>query len=697
MILRRSILAGLILFVAAAGATADEGMWTYNNFPKRLVEESYGFAPSDAWLDHLRLASVRFNNGGSGSFVSPEGLVITNHHVGSDCIQKLSSAEHDYMTSGFYARTRREEAKCPDLELNVLVSLADVTAEVNAEVKPEMDAAARNAAQQAASARIEKACTEEAGLRCDVIELYAGGVYNLYRYKKYTDVRLVFAPESAVAFYGGDPDNFTYPRYCLDISFFRVYENDRPVRTENYLTWNIDGIREGDVVFVSGNPGSTGRQLTLAQLQFLRDVRYPWLLKTLKARLGVLRAYSARGAEETRIARDTILSYENSLKALTGYQFGLTSAELMARKEAEEKEFHQQLARSGQAGDAAKRKQFSGAFEELAKAQKNYAGFHNAYHLLEGGFGLKESRSYELARTLVRLAAEIAKPNELRLKEYRDSQLDSLKQDLFSEAPLYTSFEKTMLAQLLGELRDGLGASDPLVEKILNGRTPVDAAAAYVDGTGLLSAEARRMLADGGEAAIAASKDTMVQLARLIDPAARKLRKRYEDELQAVERQNGALLSEARFATRGTTTYPEATFTLRLNFGKVKGYVEEGLPRRWHTTFLGLYEREAGQPPYELPRRWLAKKRALRLETPYNFVTTNDIIGGNSGSPVVNRRGEFVGIIFDGNIQQLPNRFLYTDEVARSVSVHAAGIVEALKQVYGARALLRELKLSGKK
>jgi hypothetical protein len=691
MIVRRAVVAGLLLLCGAAGAAADEGMWTYNNFPKRMVEERYGFAPSDAWLDHLRLASVRFNNGGSGSFVSPEGLVITNHHVGTDCIQKLSTAEHDYMASGFYARTRGEEAKCPDLELNVLMSLADVTAEVNAGVKPDMDAAARNAAQQAAIARIEKSCTEETGLRCDVVELYAGGVYNLYRYKKYTDVRLVFAPESAVAFYGGDPDNFTYPRYCLDISFFRVYENNRPVRAEHYLAWNTNGLREGDVVFVSGNPGSTGRQLTLAQLEFLRDVRYPWVLKTFKARLKMLAAYAARGAEETRIAQDTRLSYSNSEKALTGYQSGLTDPELMARKAAEEKEFRAQLA-----ADPANRKKYEGAFEALAKAQENYAEFHVAYTILEGSLGLKQSRLYDLALTLVRLAEETAKPNEVRLREYRDSQLDSLKQDLFSEAPVYASFEKAMLAQLLVELREGLGASDPLVGKILAGRTPAEAAEAYVGGSRLAMVEARRALVEGGSAAIAASDDPMIQLAKLVDPVARKLRKRFEDEFQAVERQNGSRLAEARFATQGTTTYPEATFTLRLSIGTVKGYIEEGLPRRWYTTFMGLYEREAGQPPYELPQRWLAKERAVRLETPFNFVSTNDIIGGNSGSPVVNRRGEFVGIIFDGNIQQLPNRFLYSDAVGRSLSVHAAGIVEALKKVYDARALLRELKLAGR-
>ncbi len=685
---RRWWLGLVVLLVLAAGAAADEGMWTFNGFPKQWLAQRYGFTPTDAWLDHLRLSSVRFNNGGSGSFVSPDGLVITNHHVGADCIEKLGSAERDYMASGFYARTRQQEMKCPDLELNVLMSIEDVTAPVNAGVAPGMLAAERNAAQQAAMARLEKECAGQTGLRCDIVVLYAGGVFNLYRYKKYTDVRLVFSPEFAVAFYGGDPDNFTYPRYCLDVSFFRVYENNRPARIEHFLSWNTQGLGEGDPVFVSGNPGSTGRQSTVAQMVFLRDVRYPWVIKMLQGRLGVLRAFAAQGAEEERISRDTILSYSNSLKAITGYQSGLTNREMVARKQADEQQLRQEIAR-----DPGQQEKFGGLWDRLAEAQNNFVAFHDAFHLLEGGAGLSQVRLFALARGLVRLAAESARPNERRLREFRDSNLDSLKQDLFSEAPVHDSLEKVMLTQLLTEIRDGLGADDALVKEILKGRTPANAAAAYVDGSTLKSAAARKVLAEGGQTAIDASADPMIALARLVDARAREVRHRAETEVQALERQNGALLAEALFATRGTSVYPEATFTLRLSVGAAKGYVEDGLPRRWYTTFHGMFEREAGIDPYKLPARWLAAKKKLNLDTPLNFVSTDDIIGGNSGSPAVNRKGEFVGIIFDGNIQSLPNRFLYTEEVARAVSVHAAGIVEALRKVYGAGPLVHELKL----
>lgn len=680
----------MVLIVGVLASRADEGMWTFNDFPKHLVEQRYGFAPSDAWLQHIRLSSVRFNNGGSGSFVSSHGLVMTNHHIGLACVQGLSSPEKDYVANGFYAPTREQEAKCPNLELNVVMGIEDVTDAVNAGVTPAMDAAARNTAQRGGRARLEKECAEKTGLRCDVVVLYEGGVFSLYRYKKYTDVRLVFAPESEVAFFGGDPDNFTYPRYCLDVAFFHVYENDQPVQAEHYLTWNPKGISDGEVVFVSGNPGSSGRQLTLAQLEFLRDTSYPWVLKVLKARLAVLGDYSSGGPEVARIARDTIFSYENAVKAITGELSGLRDPELMDQKETGERQLRAKIA-----ADPEKETKYGSVWEALAESRKNYANFYRAYQLLEGGVGLEQVRLFEIARTLVRLPAETAKPNEERLREYRESNLDSLKQGLFSEAPIYDSFQETMLAQVLMEMRDAFGAGDALVERVLQGRSPAAAAAAYVEASSLQSVEARRALVEGGSEAVASSEDALIALARLVDERARELRKRRQDEVQAVDRQNGSLLAQALFATRGTTTYPEATFTLRLSFGAVRGYTEEGRPRRWYTTFHGLFERHAGIPPYRLPQRWVEKKGALNLDTPFNFVSTNDIIGGNSGSPVVNQRGELVGIIFDGNIQQLPNRFLYSDRVARSVSVHAAGIVEALRTVYAAEAVLQELTFAG--
>jgi hypothetical protein len=519
-----------------------------------------------------------------------------------------------------------------------------------------------------------------------VVTLYEGGVFNLYRYKKYTDVRLVFAPEAEVAFFGGDPDNFTYPRYDLDVAFFRVYENDKPARVEHFLTWNPKGVREGDVIFVSGNPGSTGRQLTLAQLEFLRDTAYPWRIQLFKSRLKALYDFSAVSAENARIARDIILSYENSLKATVGYQGGLLDPELMAQKATADKALRAEVAAKPElAAD------YGQVWDSLAAAEKAYAGIYYEHQLLEQFIGLRQSRLFQIARHLVRLPVEKAKPNATRLREYRDSNLESLEHDLFSEAPIHASMETVVLTGVLTEMVDSLGADSAVVKQILDGQSPAEAAARYVSGSKLADVAERRKLADSGAAAVEGSNDAMVQLARLVDPAARAVRKRFEDEVEAVERKNGSQLTKLLFALRGTTQYPEATFTLRLSYGEVKGYVDEGRPRRWFTTLKGLYELEAGQPPYRLPQRWLDRKARLNLDTPYNFVNTADIIGGNSGSPVVNRAGELVGIVFDGNIQQLPNRFLYTDQQARTVAVHAAGILEALRKIYGAQALLREL------
>ncbi len=675
---------------AALAAQADEGMWTFNNFPRQLVQQRYGSAPSEAWLDHIRLSSVRFNNGGSGSFVSPDGLVMTNHHVGADCIHELGSSAHDYIAEGFYAPGREQEVRCPNLELNVLVGIEDVTAGVNAGVQPGMNAAARYAAQRSAMSRLEKDCADRTGLRCDAVTLYEGGVFNLYRYKKYTDVRLVFAPEMDIAFFGGDPDNFTYPRYDLDVSFFRVYENNRPARVEHYLAWNPRGIGDADLVFVSGNPGSTNRQQTMAQLQLLRDLVHPAILQSLRARLVLLREFSARGTEETRIARDLIFSYENAVKAIVGLQAGLLAPAFMARRAAVENTLRDRVA-----ADPKMRQEFGGAWDAIAVAEKKFAGFYPEYRLF--GFALRQSQLYLFARDLVRLPVELAKPNDQRLREYRDSNLDSLKQNLFSEAPVYDALDRIMLTQLFAEMRDTLGPGDPVVKQLLAGRTPAEAAEAYLQGSKLQSPAERKRLFEGGQKAIDASTDPMIVLARMVDPRARELRKRYEDEVQAVERSSGTLLARALFALRGTAVYPEATFTLRLSFGAVKGYVDDGRPRRWYTTFHGLYENSVGIPPYMLPQRWLDKKAALDLDTPFNFVSTPDITGGNSGSPVVNRNGELVGIVFDGNLQQIPNDFLYSDAQARTVAVHAAGIVEALRKVYGADTVLRELRIVGSK
>jgi hypothetical protein len=677
----------LILAVPSPGVRAEEGMWLFNDFPVERVRKQYGFAPTSDWLDHLRLASVRFNNGGSGSFVSPDGLAMTNHHVGRDCIQALSTADRDLLANGFYAARREQELRCPDFELNVLVGMDDVTAQVNATARPEMSDAERNQAQKAQMAVLEKKCTEETGLRCDVESFYAGGLFHLYRYKKYTDVRLVFAPENDIAFFGGDPDNFTYPRYCLDVSFFRAYENGQPARTEHYLRWSPKGPREGELVFASGHPGSTGRLLTLAQLEFLRDVRYPLVLKTLEHWRQALAAFSARGAEEARIASDDLFGVENALKAYKGYQSGLLDPGLMGEKKRSEDDLRAQVA-----AHPDWRKQFGGAWTAIADAQNKFREFFAPYYLVESsGAGIKAARLFRLARLLVRLAEEKTKPNEKRLPEFRDSALPSLELELFSTAPVYDSLEMANLTHSLTFVAQELGSNHPVVVKLLGGMNPAQRAEELIRGTRLRDVAERRRLAQGGLEAIQASDDPLIALARALDPEARALRRRYEDAVESVERSQGTLLAQALFAVRGRTVAPEATFTLRLSYGAPRGYREGSKKIRWFTTYRGLYERATGKLPYRLPKSFGERKSALRLSTPFNFALTTDIIGGNSGSPVVNARGEVVGLIFDGNIQSLPNRFLYREKVERAVAVHSEGIREALQNIYQASALLEEL------
>ncbi len=681
----RFLVIAAILAAGLAPGRAEEGMWLFNEFPVQQVSGRYGFAPSQGWLDHVRLSSVRFNNGGSGSFVSPRGLAMTNHHVGRECIQAVSSADHDYTADGFYAATPGEELRCPEMELNVLVSIEDVTDKVNAGVRLEMSAAERNQAQKAQMATLEKTCADSTGLRCDVITLYAGGMFNLYRYKKYTDVRLVFAPESDIAFFGGDPDNFTYPRYDLDVSFFRAYEDGKPARADDFLHWSARGPSEGDLVFVSGNPGSTGRLLTLAQLEFRRDTRYPLSLRALTRWRNLLQEFAARGPEESRVAQYDLFRVENSLKAYTGFEQGLSDSSLMEAKREKEKELRAEVAANPEW-----QKQFGGAWDAIAAAQRVYAAFYPRYYTLEFS-SLRASRLFLLARHLVRLAEEKTKPNQERLPDYRESALPSLELELFSKAPLSDPLEIVNLTYAFGLMEDELGKDDALVKKILAGRSPQERAAELVQGTALKDVAVRKKLAEGGLDAIRSSQDPMIVLARETDPEARAVRKRYEDEVEGVERSQGALVAKAVFAVRGRTVSPEATFTPRLSYGVVRGYVEDGKKIPWFTTFQGLYEKATGKLPYRLPRSFIERKAALDLSTPFDFVSTVDTTGGNSGSPLVNTRGEVVGLLFDGNIQSLPNDFVYRETVERSVSVHSEAIRECLRTIYRADTLLEEL------
>jgi hypothetical protein len=667
---------------------ADEGMWPFNNVPKAEIKRRYGFEVTDAWLRKVQLASVRFNNGGSGSFVSPDGLVLTNHHIASDTLAKLSTPERDLVKQGFYARTRAEELRAPDLELNVLVDIEDVTDRVNAAVKPGMSPAEANAARRAAIAAIEKESLEKTGLRSDVVTLYQGGQYNLYRYKRYTDVRLVFAPEFQIAFFGGDPDNFTYPRYCLDMALFRVYENGQPAHVENYLKWSPAGARDGELVFVSGHPGSTQRLNTVAHLEYLRDFGLPLLIRWLEVTRAALLEYSRKGEEQARRAQEDLFGVENSLKALRGQLEGLKDPKIIARK----KEAEAAL-RAFVAADARRQREYGDAWDAIARARASLASYERERRFLEGGWGFN-SRLFDIARTLVRLAEENEKPDAERLPEYTTARRESLELQLYSPAPIYDDFEQIKLAASLRFMRDELGAANPVVQKVLAGKTPEERAAELVSGTKLKDVAYRRQLAAGGSRAIEESKDPMIELARAVDAEARAVRKRYEDEVVGVEREAYAKIARALFEKEGTKIYPDATFTLRLSYGAVRGYMENGKFIPPFTFFAGLYERAAqhgNKPPYQLPPRWSERKAALSLRTPFNFVSTNDIIGGNSGSPVINRNAELVGLIFDGNIQSLVGNFVYDDTQNRAIAVDVRGMVEALRKIYGAEELVKEL------
>ena len=693
MTCRRTCLAWIVQTVllalwTASQSWADEGMWTLDNIPRAQIKQRYGFDPSDALLEHLRLASVRFNNGGSGSFVSPNGLVMTNHHIAADCVQKLNSQEKDYQRRGFTAANRDEEGKCPDLELNVLTALEDVTQLVNKEVRPEMSAAQSFAAQRAAMSALEKQCAAATGLRCDVVTLYQGGVYSLYKYKTYTDVRVVFTPEFDAAFFGGDPDNFTYPRYNLDVAFVRVYENGKPVSHPHFLKWSRNGPKERELVLVTGHPGATSRMNTVARLEYLRDKGYPFTLEHLQRQLAELQRFSAQSEENARITRDEIQSVQNGLKAIGGELEGLRDASLIQRKQAAERELRESVER-----DPVKKAAYGQAWDQIAKAQAELAQFYRERALLEGAVAFN-SRLFEIARKLVRLTGEKQKPNAERLREYTDARLPSLELDLYSPAPIHESLEKATLGDSLSSLLEQLGPNHKVTQKALEGGNPQQLAELLVSQTRLKDVGVRKQLADGGSQAVQSSTDPMIRLALRVDEDARTVRKRYEDNVQGVERVNYALIAKALFALKGTSAYPDATFTLRLSFGQPLNYSDQGKNIPWFTRFAGLYERASQfghKPPYQLPQRWMDGESKLNLNKPLNFVLTTDITGGNSGSPVVNRAGEIVGLIFDGNIQSLVWTFQYDDQRGRAIAVHSEGIIEALKSIYQAREVLAEL------
>jgi hypothetical protein len=680
------------LAVALAGTTlrADEGMWTFDNLPVKQLKAKYGWAPDQAWLDHLRLSALRFP-GGSGSFVSADGLVLTNHHVGRGWIQRVSDKDHDYVTTGFYAPTEAQEIKVPGLEVLTLMAMDNVTDRVNKAVKPGMSDAAALKAREVEIEKIKQEMQQKSGLTCEYVSLYQGGQHWIYSYQKHTDVRLVFAPEQQIAFFGGDYDNFTYPRHDLDFSMFRVYENGKPYHPKDFLHWTKTGVKAGELALVAGHPGRTSRQETLAQMSFEGQYAIPMRLGMLENMRKDLTAYASRSAEAARQVNTQIFGIENSLKALNGYRSGLSDKAAMARIAAAEKDFKAKVAKDpkleAEAGQSWGRIAKALAVEKPLLKEGMYVG--TAHSTLLG-----------YALTLVRMAEEETKPSAKRLPEFSDANLKSLRMRLSIPAPYYPELETFMFTRGLAEARKELGPKHPFVKAMLGGKSPDAVAQAAVEGSKLADPAVRKALMEGGLKAIDASTDPMILLAKKLDPIGRKLRKKMEDQVASVISDQAARIARARFALYGTSTYPDATFTLRLTFGPVEGYPANGTLMQPFTTFGGLFDRydgwggnaaKAHHGAWELPQRWVDHRKDLDPSTPFDFVCSTDIIGGNSGSPVVDEKGDLVGLIFDGNIESLPGNYFYDGKVNRAVAVDALAIPEALRKVYGATALADEL------
>jgi hypothetical protein len=683
----RNLLAALCCLALAQPALADEGMWTYDAFPSAQVKATYGFEPDAKWLDHTRLASARLAGGCSASFVSPDGLVLTNHHCAHSCIEQLSTAKRDFVAEGFLAKTEKDEVRCPEIELNQLVAIDDVTDRVLAATKGLAGGKAFNEAQRGEMARIEKQCATGDEVRCDVVTLYQGGRYHLYKYRRFQDVRLVAAPEFAIAFFGGDPDNFNFPRYDLDFSFLRVYENGKPAKTEHWFPMSVSGPKDGDLVFVSGHPGGTNRKVTMAELELERDARTPQRLLYLAELRGILSEFSKTTPEHKRISSPSLFYIENSFKARQGRLAALHDEVFMAGKREAEAAFKKQVA-----ADAALATAVGPAWDTIAAAMKRYRLILDRHGLLEEGRAFN-SDLFGLARLLVRAADEMEKPNEQRLREYADARLPQLKQRLGSEAPIYDDLEITTLGWSLTVLRRVLGADDAVVKKVLGERSPDELAQMLVKGSKLKDAAVRKALFAGGRKAIAASQDPFIVLARAVDGDARAVRTLYEEEVEAPVKRAHEAIAKADFAVHGTSTYPDATFTLRLSYGRVAGWTEDdGRVVPALTTIAGAFERATGRDPFKLPKSWLTARTQLDGKTSFDVATTNDIIGGNSGSPLVNAAGELVGLVFDGNIHSLAGDYGFDARKNRTVAVTSSALLETLEHVYGAKRLVGELR-----
>jgi hypothetical protein len=658
-------------------------MWTFDAFPSAKMAAAYGFRPSAAFLTHVRESSLRIAGGCSASFVSPQGLVMTNHHCAVGCVGQLSTATQNFVETGFYAKNETDEVKCPGFELDRLDSVDDVTAAVNAATAGKTGRALVDALQAKESA-LSLGCGTSEAVRCDVVSLYHGGIYKLYHYKRYTDVRLAFAPEYAVAQFGGDPDNFNFPRFDFDVSFLRAYEGGKPAATPEFLHWSPNGSKPGDVAFVSGNPGSTERLLTVSELAYLRDVANPRTLPNISELRGILERYQTEAPENLRETKESLFFLENSYKSLYGQEAALLDPAFFAKKVAEERALRAAVARRPELA-----KTVGPDWDKLAAVEKRKAELSNRFSYVAAG---PRSSLFSYARTLVRLPVEKAKPDAQRLPEFADVRLVTLPPRLLAPVPVYTGPEEITLAYWAKKMREDLGTDDPFVKSVLGTKTPDAWAHDLVSGTKLADASVRKALYDGGSPAIAASDDAMIRFAASIDAESRRIRKQYEDEVSGPESQLDEAIAKARFAVLGTSVYPDATFTARLSYGTVKGFTDgNGNAVAPYTTVGGLFGRATGSEPYALPQRWLDAKAALDPATPMNLVTTNDIIGGNSGSPLINTKAEVIGLIFDGNIFSLGGAFGYEAATNRAVSVDSRALLAGLRTVYHADRLASEI------
>ncbi|HEX2140483.1 MAG TPA: S46 family peptidase [Woeseiaceae bacterium] len=676
--------AALLAFPSAA--LTDEGMWTIDNFPAETVAEKYDVDITNEWLKHAQLSTTRLENGCTGSFASPNGLILTNNHCVWSCIRNLSTDERNLSDLGFYARSQRDELQCPGQQVSVLVDYEEVTDEVAAAIA-ELSGPEANEARKAALTRLESACEDASGgkLRCEAVSLYNGGQYFIYKYKRYNDVRLVFAPELAIAAFGGDPDNFNFPRWCMDMSFLRAYENGKPADTPSFLTWRGTGPQAGDPVFVTGHPGTTSRQLTMAQLDFLRDVVYPlWLIRYSELR-GRMLAWGDTSDAAARAVQQRILSIENGIKVRRNELQALLDDEMMARKAAQQRELHEAVM-----ADPQLEARYGNAWNLIENALEAHRNMYEEHLFIEDAAGFN-SELFDYARAIVRGTAEREKPNEERLRDYTDTALPTIESQLLADRPIDQAYEKLTLEFSLDKMREYLGPDSPHVGTVLGDASPEALAVTLVDGSRLDEVAYRRELWQGGLDAVRASDDPMIELALAIDDEARALRKRYENEVEAPVTRGEEMIADARFRIYGTEIYPDATFTLRVTYGAVEGWMEKGEPVAPFTHTERLFERVTGEPPFALPDSWRQAREELDPDTPFNFVATTDITGGNSGSPIIAADGALVGLAFDGNIHSIAGSYWFDPALNRTVGVDAAIMLEALEKVYGADRLLAEL------